>query len=204
MATRLWCAQSRGPHHHVCCGLHGIDLAALHRAPTECRAQCHISWALRMFLPWDTYTPAACWAPVSGDSVFLLSCICACVLGASYPSQYTGVCLLGKDLISGCDCPPRYPCLLTWLLAPAGGSWTAGSPAFGALKESLAPGGHAECQYVSSVSCPLGVGRTASIAPLEGPGSPACRGWEDASSPPQDSTMILTCQFWTPVFQVFQ
>lgn len=156
-------------------------------------------WALRTFPPLGTYTPEGWWGPVSGYSVLHLVGICVCVTGVNIgdpPLRY-----LGRSPTSGCVSLR----LLTWALAPASVSWTARSLAFGALKKGLALGGHDEYQGTSSGYCLCGVGPTASAAPLEGPGRPACQGWgEGAAFPPlpQGSTMTLTCKLWTPVIQV--
>ena len=122
------------------------------------------------------------------------------------PSLSRHICVLERGPTSGYEQPPRGSCLLTWLPAPASGSWTAESPPFGGLMEVLAPGGCAECPHASSSHHPQGAGLTASAAPLESPGSPACGGWRKGmpSPPPQGSSVILTCQLWTPVIQVLQ
>lgn len=172
--------QVQTPAPHVLCYcLHGVPLAALHRAPTESQALCHI-WALRTFLRLGIYTPEGWWGPVSGYSVFhLCGRMCVCVIGADIgdpPLRY-----LGRSPTS--ECVSLH--LLTWLLVPASGSWTAGSPAFGALKKGLALGGHDEYLGASFGYCLCGVGLTASAALLEGPGRPACQGWgEGAAFPP--------------------
>lgn len=93
---------------------------------------------------------------------------------------------------------------LTWLLVPASGSLMVRSPPFGALKEDLAPGGHAVCLCVSSGHHPSGVGQTASVAPLEGPGNLACGSLGKGAPSPRGSSVTLTCQLWTPVTQVLQ
>lgn len=83
------------------------------------------------------------------------------------PPLSTHICPLGRRSHFWVRAVPRGPCLLlTWLQAPALGSWIAGSPPFGAVKKGLAPGGHAECPGAASGRRPRGAGPTASAAPL--------------------------------------
>lgn len=198
----MWCAHSHGaagtgahaPSHVLCCCRLGIHLAALRPAFTECQAQCHIPWALRMFLPLGTYTPVGWWVPASGYSVFNLSGIRVYVMeveiGGLFTSLRTWVSVSWERVpLLGVNVPPGiHVSSLPGIWPQLGGSWTAGSPAVGTLKEGLGPGGHAECQYecryVSSGCCPVGVGPTGSAAPLRGPGSPACQGWKKMLPPP--------------------
>lgn len=93
------CPQSRGcwnrgahaPSHVLCCCRLGIHLAALRPAFTECQAQCHIPWALRMFLPLGTYTPVGWWVPASGYSVFNLSGIRVYVMEVEIGGLFTSL-----------------------------------------------------------------------------------------------------------------
>ena len=106
---------------------------------------------------------------------------------------------------SGCEHSSRCLCLLlTWLLAPANGSWMAGSPSFVALKGGLAPGGHAECSCASSGHHLWVVGLTGSEAPLEGPRSPTYGSWGEGAPSPWGCSVRLTCELWTLVIQVLQ
>lgn len=139
--------------------------------------------------------------------MFYLVGICVC----SWEGKGDGGCGLSAHIslspgTLGVSIPPgvRVSSLPGQLLAPASGSWMAGSPSFVALKGNLAPGAHAECLCASSGHHLQGVGLTGGEAPLEGPGSPTYGCWGKGAPSPWGSTMILTCKLWILVIQVLQ
>ena len=92
------------------------------------------------------------------------SCGFTCVSEGGWhcgPPLSTNICPLGRGSHFWVRAAPWGPCLLlTWLKAPAPGSWTAGSPPLGAVEGGLAPGGHAEGPGATSGRRPEGAGLT--------------------------------------------